>query len=320
MGHRGQGRWRSGLQAARRQGPRQRQGLQRRRQVPARRAVPRGLRRKHAQDEGVARGLLDHQDGNSLPLRDGRAGPGPGLQRPGGLSGRIEGGGTAPRTRRSADRARHATRRRVRRGDEGRAGRRDRPRARLRAGVHRPGRDTAGEGARAAECHVARGHDHRRLHALRPGRPVPRGDAKHLDAHTHRRADLPEAPLQGPVRAQGGQRRRARSPGRRRHCRDEADRRVRGAARHPDRAARRRRRPHRPRGPRAPRRDPAVELHRPGVPHRQPGLVARHRPRPPGPHRREQRHPRLGHPGLGIDLDPDATAPHLSAEDADFFE
>ena len=77
---------------------------------------------------------------------------------------------------------------------------------------------------------VAGGHDHRRLHALRSAGPVPRGDPRHVDADSHRRADIPEAELQGPAREEGGERNWPGPAGRRRHSGDEVGRRARGPA------------------------------------------------------------------------------------------
>ena len=136
-------------------------------------------------------------------------------------------------------------RHRLRRGDEGGARRRGRPGPGLRPGLDGARRHPAGEGGGAAEHDVAGGHDHRRLHPLRAGRPLPRGDAQDLHPHPHRRADLPAAELR---RSDREARREHRRPGpgrRRRHRGAQVDRRVRRPPRHPDGAARHLRRSYR---------------------------------------------------------------------------
>ena len=109
-------------------------------------------------------------------------------------------------------------------GDARRAG------ARLRPRLLPERRPPLRPGHGAVQPDVAGGHDHRRLHAVRPGRSVPRRHLGHHHPDPHRRADLPAPELQRPDRQARRQRRRARPGGRRRDRRAEVDRRVRRSA------------------------------------------------------------------------------------------
>ena len=142
-------------------------------------------------------------------------------------------------------RARHGPHARLRRGDEGGAGRQGQPRARLRAGLVPARRHPLRPCGREIQPHVARGHADRRLCALGQSAGLSRADAVDLDADPHRRADLPAPQLQGADRDAGGARHRSRSGRRRRHRRAQMGRRTRlhaldhdGAARHRQRPAR----------------------------------------------------------------------------------
>ena len=84
-----------------------------------------------------------------------------------------------------------------------------------------------------------------------------------------------------------------------RHRRDQVDRGVRGPPRHPDGAARHRRRADRAGRPRASGGNPAEELHRAGVPDRQPGVVVRHRRGSAVSDSAEQLHRRVGRARAG---------------------
>ncbi len=93
---------------------------------------------------------------------------------------------------------------------KGGPGRRGRPGAGLRTGNGRLRCHQTRPGAGALQPDVARRHDHRRLHALRSGRSLSRGDAQHVDSDPHRRADLPATEFQGALREAGDKRRRTR--------------------------------------------------------------------------------------------------------------